>query len=70
MVLPLKGKGIAVLFASSGTMNRYMVSHSWQILRKKLVRSGKGPGRKSGRLEQINYFEKKRRDAGIGGGLG
>ena len=52
MVLPLKGKGIAVPFANSGTMNRYMVSHSWQILRKKLVRSVKGPGRKSGRLNR------------------
>lgn len=59
MVLPLKGKRIAVPFANSGTMNRYMVSRSWQILRKKLVRSVKGPGRKSGRLNRKVFWKRE-----------
>ncbi|XP_072800247.1 cyclic nucleotide-binding domain-containing protein 2 isoform X5 [Vicugna pacos] len=36
MVLPLKDKGAVVPFATSGTMRRYSVPHSWQILKKVL----------------------------------
>ena len=48
----MKGKGAVVPFANSGTMRRYVVSHSWQILKKELVRSVKGPGREQWKTEQ------------------
>jgi hypothetical protein len=41
----LKGKGLVVIFANSGTMRRYMVSYPWQLLKKELVRRVKESGR-------------------------
>lgn len=55
-------------FALPGTMRRYMVTYAWQLLKKELVRRGKGPGREEQKLEQTGVLRKV--DAGIGGGLG
>lgn len=44
-----------------------MVSHSWQILKKELVRIFKGPGREEWKLEQTGVLRKG--EAGVGGGL-
>ena len=69
MVLPLKGKGAVVPFANSGTMRRYMVSHSWQILKKELVRSVFPlPEREEWKTEQTGILRKG--EAGVGGGRG
>lgn len=53
-------------FASSGTMRRYRVSYSWQILKKELVRSVRGPGRGEWEVAQTGILRKG--EAGVGGG--
>lgn len=68
MVLPLKDKGAVVPFATSGTMRRYSVPHSWQILKKELVRSVRAPGREEWKIELTGVLGKG--EAGVGGGLG
>lgn len=54
-------------FASLGTMRRSRVSHSWQVLKKELVRIVKGPGKEEWKLEQTGVLRKG--EAGVGGGL-
>lgn len=54
-------------FALPGTMRRYMVTYAWQLLKKELVRRGKGPGREEQKLEQTGVLRKV--DAGMGGVL-